>query len=188
MAIDRVRPFKIERPAEGGTQLDENFTEVDIGQDYLDCNGVALQVYGANTATADSTTSVSRSSAGLQFADVPNGSLALAQLLTSASGKPGSHNATPDIIHWLANGGPGDGFVSGAFRQTTMTGIMPAAITWYTSAAMSSRMYGVVYTYSGLLISKAVRTLYANNSPVRTVTDTITYASPFAPIVSRTWT
>lgn len=186
--VDRVRAYKMERPLEGGTQNDENFTEVDVGQDYLDCNGVTLQVSGATTTTADSVVFVNRVATAMQFTDGPSGSLALGQLLTSVSGKPGSHNTTPDIIHWLSDG-PGDGFPSGSTRRVVLVGSLPQSETWYTSSALTTKLYSIAYTYTGLLCTTRVQTLYANNVAVRTVTDTISYAQGiFAPIITRTWT
>ena len=42
MSIDRVKPLKIENPAEGGTQTDMLPTEVNASQDYIAAKGLAL--------------------------------------------------------------------------------------------------------------------------------------------------
>ena len=189
MAVDRVRPLKIESISQGGSSDDESITEVTIGQDFLDARGITLQVSGATTASSDASTYVSRPSPGaLGFTDTLSGTLTLEQLLTSVSGKPGSHNAVPDIIHYLGGGGPGDAFASGMYRQTVSNGVMPVSVIWFTSAALTTRLYGIVYEYTGLMVSRQIQTLYANNVAVRTVTDSFNYGGNiFAPAITRTW-
>lgn len=187
MAIDRTRPLKIESVAGGGSSNDESITEVNVGQDYLDCNGVALQVPGARTSTADSACTISRPVSGsMAFTDPLSGTLLLEQLLTSAPGLPGSHASTPDILHWV--GAPGDGFASGAYRQTVLQGLLPATITWWASSAMTVPLFQTTHTYAGILCVKRVHTLYAAGVSVRTLTESISYAtSVFAPAITRTW-
>ena len=188
MAMDRVRPLKIESVSEGGSSNDESMTEMNIGQDYYDGQGIALQVSGATSSTADSTTYVSRPAATqLAFTDQASGTLTLEQLVTSVAGKPGSHNALADILHWL--GAPGDGFASGAYRQTILTGLLPSTVTWWSSSAMTTRLFSTAFTYSGVICTQKVHTLYASGTLVRTLTETFSYSqSLFAPAVTRTWT
>lgn len=186
---DRVRAFKIETPAEGGTQSDDGMTEVDIGQDYLDCLGVTMQLPGAIARTSDAAVSVDRAAdSSLRFTDVPSGVLKMTQMLTSASGKPGSHNAVADVVHWLHDG-PGDGFASGARCVVTGSGIMPSKVTWYASSAVGApKLYEVTITYQGVLPATKTMVLYVAGVAVRTVTDTYTFPNgPFYPQRDRTW-
>lgn len=189
MALDRIRGLKVESIAEGGQSADVDFNEVSIGQDFYDGQGITLQVSGATVNTADATTYISRPTAAqVAFTDIASGTLTLEQLLTSVGGKPGSHASTPDIIHYLAGGGPGDGFASGMHQQVVSTGVLPISVTWYTSSALTTKLYGVTYTYSGVLVTTAVQVLYSSNVAVRTVTDTFNYsANVFAPTITRTW-
>jgi hypothetical protein len=194
--VDRVRAFKIERPSEGGTQDDTSggFTEVDIGQDFLDCAGVSFQRIGANTATSDALVRAERTTAGaLHLTDtIANGTtgLDLSQLVNALLGTPGSHASLGDIIHWMAGGGPGDGYTSGAYLAVVTSGIYPTSFTWYASnAANAPKLFAVSITYTGVVPAKIVYTLYnATGAVVRTQTDTLSYTNPFFGNAVRTWT
>lgn len=188
---DRCRALKWESVYEGGTQTDETFTEVSIGSDYLDAAGYCAQKPGAVTATSDTKVRIERDAADNWVLSDPNAtSLQLQQLLTSVQNVPGSHNAVADIIHWLGDGGPGDGSASGAYRVITTTGILTSGITWYASkAANAAKLYDVQLTYTGLLVTQVVRTLYRAGAVVRVITDAVSYpSSVFAPVTTRTWT
>lgn len=63
MAIDIVKPLKIENPATGGTQTDPYPREVDPSQDYLSGAGVAFQGLSTRTIDLDG-------SGNIQFKDV----------------------------------------------------------------------------------------------------------------------
>lgn len=196
MAVQRVRAFKIERPAEGGGQDDTSggFTEVDIGEDYLDCAGVTLQRIGAVTSTSDALVRVERTQAGaLHLVDtIANGSagLDLSQLVNTLVGTPGSHASLGDIIHWMAGGGPGDGYASGAYLAVTTTGIYPTSYTWYASSTPgATKLFQVSVSYTGVVPAKVTYTLYnASGVVVRTQTDTLSYNNPFYGNATRTWT
>lgn len=185
---DRTRPLKLESTASGGTQNDESWTEVDIGQDYLDGRGITLQVAGATVTTSDASTYISRPVAGsLAFTDQLSGTLSLEQLLTSVAGKPGSHAALADIIHFLPDG-PGDGWASGAVCVEGYTGPLLTSSTWYTDAAQSRRIIALAVTYTGPLPATFKYSLYdATGALVRTLTDTCTYNGPLLQSRTRTW-
>lgn len=189
MAFDRVRSLKVESLGEGGTQDDSAFgpTEVSIGSDFLDSQGSSYQRPNANTATADSKVYVTRTVAdNLTFADPNAGLLALQQLVTSVSGRIGSHDTLTDIEHWT--GSPGDGYTSGAYMVVSASGILPSAITWYaSSAANAAKLFSVSVTYNGIRPATITQRLYANNAVVRTFVDTLTYNNVFYPTVTRTW-
>jgi hypothetical protein len=196
---DRIRALKVESVAEGGSSDDaaNGICEVDIGQDFIDCAGVCVQRLGANTQTADALVRVQRTTAGaLHFTDtVANGAtgLDLSQLLTSATGAAGAFNALQDIRLWVD--GPGDGFASGATKATAYVANSPlvASETWYTSAAQTTPLFAVAYTYpaNSALPSAITYRLYPGfgTTPLRTMVDTLTYAanSPLETGRSRTW-
>jgi len=48
LAIDRVKPLKLESPDSGGVETDEFPTSLDPSEDYVDCHGVALQSVDSN--------------------------------------------------------------------------------------------------------------------------------------------
>lgn len=183
----RVRPLKIESPAQGGGQLDDGPTETNVGEDYLDAAGVCLQQLGANTQTADAKVFIDRATdTSLQLTDGPCGTLKLNELVTSTLGKPGTHAAVPDFMHWA--GAPAEGHASGAFRGVTTTGVLPKTVTWYASSAATVRLYSRDFTYAGVLVTRIVHTLFQNNVAIRTMTEAFSYtASLFAPTITRTW-
>lgn len=186
---DRTRALKLESTASGGTQNDESWTEVDIGQDYLDCLGIAVQVTGATSSTSDATTYLSRPAAGaIALTDQLSGTLTLEQLLTSVAGKPGSHNAVQDIIHFLPDG-PGDGWASGAVCVEGTSGPLSTGWVWYTDSSQTKRIIAMARTYNGPLVLTEKYTLYSANGTtvLRVLTDTFTYAGPLLQSRTRTW-
>ncbi|RYF12806.1 MAG: hypothetical protein EOO40_00300 [Deltaproteobacteria bacterium] len=192
---DRVRPMKLESPAEGGSDIDNCLTELNVGQDYLDAAGLCVQKVGANTLTADALVRCERTSAdALHFVDkVANGTtgLDLSQLLSSVSGSAGAFNALQDIRLWVP--GPGDGFATGAVQVVAYVALSPlvASETWYTNAAMTVPLYSCTYTYAANspLPSSLTYRLYKAGTLVRTAVDTLTYAanSPLETSRTRTW-
>ncbi|RYF52427.1 MAG: hypothetical protein EOO38_00010 [Cytophagaceae bacterium] len=184
-----MRALKVESPAEGGTQNDATFgpTEVDIGQDFLDAQGVSFQRPSANTQTADSKVLLSRTAADDMTLSDPNaGLLALQQLITSVSGRIGSHNAIAGLEHWTGN--PGDAYASGAYMTVSQSGILPTLITWYASSASSAaKLFEVAVTYTGMRPATITQRLYVKNAVIRTYVDTLTYNNVFFPSVVRTY-
>lgn len=196
---DRIRCLKVESIAEGGSSEDvsNGLSECDPGQDFVDCAGVTIQRLGANTQTADALVRIQRTNAGaLHFTDtVANGQagLDLGQLVSSVSGASNAFNALQDIRLWVD--GPGDGFASGATKATAYVANSPlvASETWYTSAAQTTPLFAVAYTYpaNSALPSTITYRLYPGfgTTPSRTMVDTLTYAanSPLETGRSRTW-
>ena len=181
---DACRALKLESPAEGGTQLDYWPKEIDPAQDALTAAG--LYVQNAANSTTDKTTLISRSAQGLTFTDAKT-SHVLGELVSSTTGQVGSHNALPDIIHFLSDG-PGDGFASGAYLSTTFAGPLITSRVWWTTAAMTQRIFAIVYAYKGPLLSTVTYTLFnAQGVQVRLLTDTLTYNGPLLASVTRTW-
>lgn len=190
MALNRCRSLKLESISEGGGQNDESWTEANIGEDFLDGQGITLQVAGASTTTSDATTYVSRPAAGaLAFTDQLSGTLTLEQLVTSVTAKPGSHNRLADIIHFLPEG-PGDGWASGAVCVEGFAGPLQVSSTWYTDATQTKRIISVAWTYTGPLVSTAKWTLFSPADGVtiaRTLTDSYTFNGPLLQTRTRTW-
>lgn len=194
--IQRVRPLKIESPAEGGLEDDvfSGPTETDIGGDFLDAAGLTVQNLGAKASTSDALCRIQRAGNDLQLCDPNAGVVPLQSLLSRLSGLAGSHNALRDPIHFLSDGGPGDGFASGCVQTTTYLANSPlvAAQTWWTSAAQTTPLYSVTYAYAANspVPSTVTRTLYdAAGAVVRTFVETPTYAAgtPLQTSRTRTW-
>lgn len=67
MAIDRVKPLKLESPDTGGVETDEFPTSLDTHEDYIDAHGVSLQ----STTSNDESVRTERDDSGnMVFRDV----------------------------------------------------------------------------------------------------------------------
>lgn len=92
------------------------------------------------------------------------------------------HKALRELIH-LADGvgGPFEGFISGAYRET-LGGPFPTSITWYESSLKTRKIVEKQYTYTG---TKQVDTtswiVYDLDgvTPMVTATDSVTYSTFF---------
>jgi hypothetical protein len=185
MAYDVVRPLKLESSARGGVQNDYAPKEMDACQDALPTVAVLLQ--DPTTVVVDQRVAVTRTGTSLQLTDAST-SRSLRELVTSVSGQPNAHNALADIIHYLADGGPGDGTPSGAVQTAGYAGPLLTSTVWWTSAAQTQRIYSVVWSYSGPLVSTATYTLYdAKGAQVRQMVDSFAYNGPLCTSVTRTW-
>lgn len=185
MAMDQIRPLKMESPQEGGTQLDWGPTELNPLQDALTAAGLYVQDPAA--ATVDTKVLLDRTGASLRLTDGIT-SHVLRELVSSSSGQVGSHNALPDVIHHLAQGGPGDGYASGSFRVDSYSGPLLASRVWYTSAAQTQKIFAVTRTFSGPLVATTTYVLYdATGAQARQVVDTHSYSGPLCVQITRTW-
>jgi hypothetical protein len=76
--VDKIRPLKIESPADGGTETDEFPTAVDPNEDYLDARGIVFQ----DDTSEDEQVILSRNSNDdMTFKDAYNSPVTLTQLL-----------------------------------------------------------------------------------------------------------
>lgn len=182
---DRTRALKLECPREGGNslQLDMGPTEVDPTQDAMDARGYYVQ----NGTSADAAVFIDRTAASLRLADGATSRL-LAELVTSVQGGVNYHGGLADIVHWLANGGPGDAVASGAFEQRVYSGPLLSSRTWYTSSTLATKVYSVAYAYiAPPLVSSQTMVLYASGVAIRTVVDSFTYSGPLLTGTTRSW-
>jgi|GEM_PF-3482140 len=94
MAVDRIRPMKLESPATGGTQDDAFPTEADPNEDYPDVRGVTFQ----NDSSNDEDVIVSRdASDNLTFIDkVIEDEVSLERLKRAYSQSTGEPTGFPD--------------------------------------------------------------------------------------------
>jgi hypothetical protein len=94
-----------------------------------------------------------------------------------------NHDSIRKLIH-LANGGPYEGFASGAFREVLPAGNpFPTSITWYTSAAKTNKIVEKLKTYN---LNKTPSTIIWKSYDIDGITDTINYSGVFE--ISRTRT
>lgn len=99
-----------------------------------------------------------------------------------------SHKALRDLIHFVDDG-PADGFASGAYRETTSSGVFPTLIAWYDDATKARKIVDLSITYSGAFpISEVWRMFDTDGATVLvTLTDAISYSGAVEASRSRTW-
>lgn len=98
------------------------------------------------------------------------------------------HVALRQLIHFI-DGGPAEGFASGAYRETTGT-VFPTTVIWYNQAGVGKKkIVSKEIIWSGPFPTTITWKMYdvAENLLV-TVTDTISYSGPFETSRTRTIT
>lgn len=81
MAIDKVRPLKLEDPESGGTETDQFPTSLDPSEDHVQCAGVVLE----DATHSDENVRVWRDGADLKLQDTNNPSPATLTELRASS-------------------------------------------------------------------------------------------------------
>lgn len=187
--VDRCRPLKLEDAFSGGSQLDLTPTEVDPTQDGVDARAFFVQ----SGTSADATAYVSRatSAADLTLTDSIAGTKRAQDLVSQVLGAQAAHQGLVHLAHFLEDGGPSDGWASGAVCKVTYQGILPLTKTWYASAAASApKIVSVTWTYpagSPLPSSKTWALYNASGALVRQMVDTYSRQGPLVSQVTRTW-
>jgi hypothetical protein len=139
---DRVQLVKQESTAGGGdaADIDELYLEspLDPTEDAPEVQGVFFQ---DTVDPNDEEVYVTRSGDDMVFTDKTVGiEVSLTDLLATASGSGITelqHKALRDVIHFID--GPGDGFASGAYRET-VGGPFPTSVTWYESNTKADKI------------------------------------------------
>lgn len=104
-------------------------------------------------------------------------------ILTGGQGiTPQEHETLRQLIHFIDEG-PGDGFLSGAYKVVLPTGSpFPTSMTWYLDTTMSLKLVEKFITYNAQHFPTQILWNmydYDGITIVHTVTDTITYSSAF---------
>ena len=178
MALDRIRPLKIESPSSGGTQEDAFPTDVNHNEDYADLRGMVFQ----DDASDDELVGSSRDASGnLIFWDnVVEGIKTLSDVIAGAGGLTiAGHKILRQLIHFIDDG-PAEGFASGAYRETTGT-IFPTAIIWWESGGKTKKIVEKLITWTGVNPTTVEWKVYDTDGTtvLATVTDTISYSGVF---------
>lgn len=99
---------------------------------------------------------------------------------------PTAHEALRQLIHFI-DGGPAEGFASGAYREITGT-LLPSAIIWYDQAgAGKKKIVSKEIAYSGVFPTTITWKMYdAAETLLVTVTDTLSYSGAFETSRTRT--
>lgn len=101
------------------------------------------------------------------------------------------HKTLRDLIHFIDEG-PGDGFASGAFRESLPSGNpFPTSVTWYLDATKTKKLVEKFITYVNNAFPSVITwNMYDEDGVtlIHTVTDNITYNDAFESTRSRTIT
>lgn len=99
------------------------------------------------------------------------------------------HKVLRQLIHFIDDG-PAEGFVSGAYKETTPTGPFPTSEIWWESSAKLKKIAELLTTWTGAFITQEIWKVYAADgvTALATVTDTISYSGVFESSRTRTIT
>lgn len=102
-----------------------------------------------------------------------------------------AHQTLRQAVHLYEEGGPWEGFTSGAYEETLPVGDpFPTSVIWWTSSAKTAKIIEETITYNGnkTLNTVEVKVYDTNGSTVlRTFTDTYAYSGVFVTSRTRTW-
>jgi hypothetical protein len=177
VALDRVKPLKLESIDTGGDEDDQFPTSMDPHEDYIELRGLVFDT----PTVADETTVISRDGDDMTFKDVNNPTpVTLTELLVGTGGLTvEAHKALRQLIHFI-NDGPAEGFASGAYKETTGT-VFPTAVVWWESSAKLKKIVERLVTWTGAKATQDQWKMYDTDGStvLITVTDTITYSGVF---------
>jgi hypothetical protein len=90
------------------------------------------------------------------------------------------HALLRQLIHFL-DSGPGDGFASGHEEVYAYDGIKLTSAIWYTDNTHSTKLYELVYTYSGILVATETAKMYDSDGStvLAQAVDTYSYSGVF---------
>jgi len=165
MAVDRVKPLKLESPETGGVETDDFPTSLDTSEDFVDCRGVAIQ----NDTSDDDVVLVSRDVSGnLTLQDAVTSLKTLAQLAAGTGMTEEQHRVLDQLVHDLAEN---------YFEEYTYSsGNVTNVTTWETSGKLK-KIREEQYTYSSGKVSQAVTIQYdGSGNEVERLTETYTYS------------
>lgn len=194
---EQVRAQVTESAALGGDGNDD-YGGIPAGinptEDVLVCAGI---FFGAvnDESPSDGTKAIYLDTADgkLYFEDVdnigPGARRSLQDLVAGAGGlTEAGHRALRQLIHFIDDG-PAEGFVSGAFKETTGT-VFPTAEIWYVvgSTPPAGKIIELLTTWVGPKITQEVWKMYDTDGStvLVTVTDAITYSGLFETSRTRT--
>lgn len=193
--MDRVQVLKQESTALGGDGSEDVPwpAPIEPQEDALESAGVYIQ----DASNRDENVLIARSGDDMTFKDVSNPTAkTLTELLSGSGGLTESgHRTLRQLIHFI-DGGPAEGFASGAYRE-----ILPAAdpfpttITWWESSSKLKRIVEKTITRSGggatnVTPTPIVWDIYDTDGTTKlaTVSDAITYSGVFETSRTRTIT
>lgn len=156
MALDLVRPLKLETPAEGGTEDDSFPTEVDVNEDYIQGKGFAI----------DNNTYVDKDGSGnMRFTDSVTGQKLLSELAQATGLTESSHLILDQLVHNISEN---------SYVEYNRTGGLINSIIIWTDSGKTQKIREWIYTRSGGLVTSEVIKQYNNiGTLIKTETRTI---------------
>jgi len=100
-----------------------------------------------------------------------------------------THKTLRQLIHLAEEGGPWEGFASGAFQETLPSADpFPTSVIWWTSAAKTEKIVEeqLVYNSNKTIATDTWKVYAVGGALLVTITDTITYSGVFETSRTRT--
>ena len=156
MAIDKVRPLKIENTVDGSQDDDGYPTELNPVEDYVSAKGVSFEnsdghFIDRNPATGE-----------IRLTDPTNGEVNLSELLKTAN-----HKGLNELVHDIAEPSYYEATHDVLFNWRKQSEI------WWTNSSKTTKIREILYTYDGIVIWKYA-SIVINQYNGATITDTIT--------------
>ena len=174
--MDRVQVVKQESAALGGDAADEApyDSPIDPQEDAVEVAGVFLQ----DPSNRDEDVLVTRDGDDMTFKDVSNpAEVTLSDLIAGAGGLTvAAHKIVRHGIHFIKDG-PAEGFTSGAYKETTWSGIKATLEVWYESVSKAKKIVSLETTWTGIKKTAEELEIYDTDGStvLFTITDAITY-------------
>lgn len=186
MALDRVKPLKIESIDTGGDTDDLYPTSLDPQEDYVEVAGVVFD----DATHVDESTVIDRLGNDMRFRDGNNpGGATLSELVAGTGGLTADgHKVLRQLIHFIDEG-PTEGFASGAYKETLPSAaIFPTSIIWWESSSKLKKIVERTLTWTGPNLTTSVWEVYDTDGStvLATITDTISYTGVFETTRTRT--
>jgi hypothetical protein len=135
VAIDKVRPLKLEDPASGGDETDDFPTSLDPSEDNVQCNGIVLE----DASHSDENVRVWRDGDDLKFKDTNNpADHTLTQLLSGGGISEAQHEALATLVHEID---------ATSYEEYTYSGADITNCTIWTSIAKTKKIREEQYVY-----------------------------------------
>ena len=177
MALDRVKPLKIESTDTGGDENDAFPTSLDPQEDYVEARGIVLD----DSSHADESTVIWRDDTNLKFKDGENSSgFTLTELAAGGGGgiTESQHEDLDTIVHEIDET---------SYDEVTYAGGSVTTYTVWTTSGKTKKIREETYTYSGGRVTQAVTKQYDADGVLKmTMTESYTYANGKVATVTRT--
>lgn len=120
--------------------------------------------------------------------DPTSGSATWKNITSASSGiSDNDHKTLRQLIHFIEDGGPGDGFYSNPFREIA-GGIFPNRVTWWSDSDKTIRLFQTEITRSGIFpVTQTYKMYSAGGVVIASAQDIISYSGAFEVARSRSF-